>query len=183
MKKRGICFLVGILILWFLIKLVTGYQRSLISGSFIVSGENIMLSYELVPTYLERIDTSECFELSGYEKSSYEDVLTIDYNALPYARGTIIIHIPKESNIVAEPMMKYVRWSNLDYDDISERLASEEELYMPYMATIFDNYSRCEASQIPKIQISYLYARGNTIEDCRVYIEKFMTDFAKIFTK
>lgn len=178
MKKKTVWIIVGILLAFLGYRVYTNYQESLKEGHFIVPGGSIPLSYDMIPTYTKRIEASEHFSLIDHEQHEHEDVLIIGYNALPYARGNITVHIPKDVGMLTEPIAFYVIWFNLDYTEHAERLKAKEDPYLPFMGIIREIQPRC--TFLPFIEF---HVRGNTVEECKVHAENYVTKLVQIFAE
>ncbi len=177
MKKKTVWIIVGIIAIWIGYRAYTNYQESLKYGRLTVSGENVTLSYDMISTYMERIDASEQFTLLEHVQDEQGDSLTIDYDASPYVTGEMTVYIPKDADAHVEPMTFYFHWSNLDYDETFAEAAKEKgEPYLPIlgsmMKAVSDGLFTAKLSPIVK---------GNTLEECKMYIEDYISELSQLF--
>ncbi len=181
MKKRTVWIIVGIIAIWIGYRAYTNYQESLKSGVLTVSGGNVTLSYDMISTYMERIEASEQFTLVEHTQDEQGDSLTINYDASPYVTGDITVYIPKDADARVEPMTFYFYWSNLDYDETfaeaAKELAKEKgEPYLPILGSMMKAVS--DGLFTPDM---FFCVKCKTLEEGKMYTEDYISKLSQLF--
>ncbi len=183
MKKKTVWIIVGIIAIWIGYRAYTNYQESLKYGRLTVSGENVTLSYDMISTYMERIEASEQFTLLEHTQDEQGDSLTIDYDASPYVTGEMTVYIPKDADAHVEPMRFYLSWDNFDYDDDVAYVEQMRERSKELWGTFFPIWGRMRKTISDGLFTPDMlfYVKCNTLEEGKMYTEDYLSKLSQLF--